>query len=203
MQMCQGQQNSREVLLFLTWDGTAPSLAQPTHLYLNRTLGLSELPFSPVTKGYPEAMKLQWGLGPHCLENSKQLFRDFWLAAFLLYSISVKNFRQPRPNSYLISNPPDLMLPTTPLPYCFLRRGLSFVLSFCFHSSPPHIVLFPPHPLLFPLPLPCSDKVPKKPNLILTDIHEVTDNFYLYFFSIAISSPFLTPLTPLRNMQAR
>lgn len=45
--------------------------------------------------------------------------------------------------------------------------------------------------------------MPKKPNLILTDIHEVTDNFYLYFFSIAISSAFLAPLTPLRNMQAR
>lgn len=65
--------------------------------------------------------------------------------------------------------------------------------TFSLPSSPLlslNCLLFSPHPPL----LPCSDKMPKKPNLIFTGIQLASDTFYLPFFFITCSSPF--PITP-------
>lgn len=106
------------------------------------------------------------------------------LSAFLPYSTTAKNFRQPRPNTCDVSNPSHLMILTTTSLFYFLRHGLWLVLSIFDLSSSSYCPLFSPHPPLLPWPLRFSDKVPKNPNLIFTDTYVIIPSTCVFFFII-------------------
>lgn len=175
-------------------------LQQPACPFLNGSPGLNECPFSPISKGCWEAMWRRGSWHPQLIEKCTAL--QILLACCVSTVLRVSQELQAGKAQHLLSlwsTSPDYSHRPVSLLFC---ETLSLPCLF----PPPLLLLYyllsSPHPPLLPWPLLCSDKTPKKPGLIFTDIQVATDTFYLSF-SLPVLLPFPLPLTPLRNMQAR